>query len=81
MRLYLQVIWDHHSMCIVEKIIKIKRLFELVAEDAVIEDLLYYLLQGLVDNKMDIESYLKQVRSLSRDQFFKRALVKKMLDP
>jgi hypothetical protein len=40
------------------------RLLELVSEDAVIEDLLYYLQQGLVENKMDSESYLKVKRKV-----------------
>lgn len=46
-------------------------------EDAALDDSLYYLLKGLSDGVIDCEVFLKAVRKLSRDQFFKRLTVQK----
>eukprot|EP01114_Cavostelium_apophysatum_P016534 TRINITY_DN4726_c0_g1_i2.p1 TRINITY_DN4726_c0_g1~~TRINITY_DN4726_c0_g1_i2.p1 ORF type:complete len:467 (+),score=80.44 TRINITY_DN4726_c0_g1_i2:147-1547(+) len=54
------------------------QMFDLVSEDAALEDTLFYLTQALLDNKMDLEAYMKIHRSLARDQFAKRALAKKI---
>jgi len=54
------------------------QLFEVVAEDQAIEDVLYNINLGLIKGIMDCETYLKQVRLLSRDQFMARVLAKKV---
>ncbi|KAM9941918.1 hypothetical protein ACTFIT_005286 [Dictyostelium discoideum] len=55
-----------------------KQLLKLVSDDSTIEDLLYYLDKALHSNRISLEEYLKNVRSLSRDQFIIRATVKKV---
>lgn len=49
-----------------------------LSKDIAIEDTLYSLEQGLLNDKLDAQLYLKQVRMLSRKQFFHRALCKKI---
>jgi len=53
-------------------------MYDLVAEDAAIEDVLYYMNRALEHNKINLETFLKQHRQLARDQFYKRALCKKI---
>eukprot|EP01133_Synstelium_polycarpum_P004067 gene4067-4739_t len=55
-----------------------KQLLSLVSEDATIEDALYYLDKALHSNRITLEEYLKNVRSLSREQFMIRATVRKV---
>jgi len=55
-----------------------KQLLFLVAEDATIEDALYYLEKKLNSGSLDVDTYLKSVRSLSAEQFLKRATIKKV---
>lgn len=55
-----------------------KQLLYLVAEDATIEDTLYYLEKNLMNGELNLESFLKNVRSLSTEQFLKRATIKKI---
>jgi len=55
-----------------------KQLLYLVAEDATIEDCLYYLEKNLMNGELNVEIFLKNVRSLSTEQFLKRATIKKI---
>ncbi|EGC32743.1 hypothetical protein DICPUDRAFT_155276 [Dictyostelium purpureum] len=55
-----------------------KQLLKLVSDDSTIEDLLYYLDKALHSNRISLDEYLKNVRSLSRDQFMIKATVKKV---
>jgi len=55
-----------------------KQLLKLVSDDSTIEDLLYYLDKALHSNRITLEEYIKNVRSLSRDQFMIKATVKKV---
>ncbi|KAF9928755.1 hypothetical protein FBU30_002122 [Linnemannia zychae] len=54
------------------------QLFELVAEEIAIEDTIYYLDQALSQDKVELNAYMKHVRNLSREQFMKKALIKKV---
>jgi len=53
---------------------------EATAHDFAIADVMLELDKGLEDESLDLGSYLKQLRKLSRDQFMKRALAKKVYD-
>ncbi|TPX32551.1 hypothetical protein SmJEL517_g04355 [Synchytrium microbalum] len=53
-------------------------LIEVVAEDHSIDDALYCLGEAFSREKVDGPTYLKHVRLLAREQFLKRALVKKI---
>jgi ESCRT-I complex subunit TSG101 len=55
-----------------------KQLLLLVAEDATIEDTLYYLEKKLNNGQIDLDIFLKTVRSLCADQFLKRSTIKKI---
>jgi len=55
-----------------------KQLLYLVAEDATIEDSLYYLEKNMISGDLNIDTFLKNVRSLSTEQFTKRATIKKI---
>eukprot|EP01089_Gocevia_fonbrunei_P015682 TRINITY_DN4651_c0_g1_i1.p1 TRINITY_DN4651_c0_g1~~TRINITY_DN4651_c0_g1_i1.p1 ORF type:complete len:343 (+),score=59.82 TRINITY_DN4651_c0_g1_i1:54-1082(+) len=55
-----------------------QQMFNLVAEDATIEDTIYELDKALYAGHVDSEAYLKLVRSLSREQFHIRALALKI---
>jgi len=55
-----------------------KQLLYLVAEDATIEDTLYYLEKQLMNGELNLETFLKNVRSLSTEQFIKRGTIKKI---
>jgi ESCRT-I complex subunit TSG101 len=57
-----------------------QQMFDLVAEDAAIEDTLYYLNRALESGVIDVDSFLKAYRSLSREQFLKRALCTKVFE-
>ncbi|KAF9165290.1 hypothetical protein DFQ26_000338 [Actinomortierella ambigua] len=54
------------------------QLFELVAEENAIEDTIYALDKALIQDKIELSAYMKHVRTLSREQFMKRALIKKV---
>jgi len=54
------------------------RLLDLVAHDLAIEDTFYSLTKALDRERIDPTSYLKVVRSLAREQFFKKALAVKI---
>lgn len=55
-----------------------KQLLYLVAEDATIEDTLYYLEKKLIKGDLKLDAYLKTVRTLATEQFVKRATIKKI---
>jgi len=54
-----------------------KQLLQAHAEDAAVEDALYFLGESLRRGVVDCESFLKHVRNLSRKQFLLRATMKK----
>ncbi|KAI9090083.1 UEV domain-containing protein [Phlyctochytrium arcticum] len=54
------------------------QLFDVVADDHAIDDTLYYLGKALDAERVEPAIYLKHVRNLAREQFLKRALVKKI---
>ncbi|KAG0366172.1 hypothetical protein BGZ54_005719 [Gamsiella multidivaricata] len=54
------------------------QLFELVAEENAIEDTIYILGQALIQDKVELNVYMKHLRNLAREQFMKKALIKKV---
>ncbi|XP_055384215.1 tumor susceptibility gene 101 protein [Condylostylus longicornis] len=54
-----------------------KQLLNAYAEEASIEDAIYYLGEGFRTGVIDLEVFLKHVRSLSRKQFMLRAIMQK----
>jgi len=54
-----------------------KQIVNTVAEEAALEDTIYYLGNALGKEKMDLDQYLRTVRQLSRRQFLLRATLKK----
>jgi len=57
-----------------------KQLIQAVAQDSAIDDTLYCLDRALGEDAINFKNYLKQVRKLTREQFFKRALTQKILE-
>ncbi|KDE06540.1 hypothetical protein MVLG_03189 [Microbotryum lychnidis-dioicae p1A1 Lamole] len=57
------------------------QLLDLITEDAALEDTIYHLGRGLNSDvaKIDLDQFLRRVRSLARDQFIRRALINKIL--
>ena len=53
------------------------RLLNAYAEEAAIEDAIYYIGEALRNGVIDLEIFLKHVRQLSRKQFMLRALMQK----
>jgi ESCRT-I complex subunit TSG101 len=53
------------------------RILNAYAEEAAIEDAIYYLGEALRRGVVDLEVFLKNVRQLSRKQFMLRALMQK----
>lgn len=53
------------------------RLINAYAEEAAIEDAIYYIGEALRKGVIDLEVFLKQVRQLARKQFMSRALMQK----
>lgn len=56
-----------------------QQLIEAVAQDSAIDDTLYCLDRALGEDAINFKNYLKQVRKLTREQFFKRALTQKIV--
>lgn len=54
------------------------RMLRLVAENAALEDGLYYLDLGVTDSVITVEVFLKEIRRLARKQFVARATMKKV---
>ena len=56
-----------------------KQLFKCQASDLAIEDIFYLLDKGVQYLVLPVDTYLKHVRVLSREQFFHRATSQKMI--
>ena len=56
---------------------KIYRLLNTYADEAATEDAIYYLGEGLRRGVIELDVFLKNVRSLSRKQFMQRALMER----
>ncbi|KAK9375725.1 UEV domain-containing protein [Lipomyces chichibuensis] len=54
------------------------QLYELTADDLAIEDTIYVLGKALDRERISLDDFLKHVRTLAREQFMKRALVRKI---
>lgn len=54
------------------------QLYDLVAEDHAIEDTVYVLGRALDKDRIQLDPFLKHTRTLAREQFLKKALVKKI---
>ena len=54
------------------------QLLDALTESAAIEDALFSLDQALAENHVDIDTFLREVRRLSRIQFLRKALVLKL---
>ncbi|CAO3608256.1 unnamed protein product [Mucor hiemalis] len=54
------------------------QLFELVGDDNAIADTVYFLAKALNSERIDLATFMKYTRILSREQFMKRALIKKI---
>lgn len=52
----------------------------MIAEDAAYDDAYYQLEQLLAANKLDLQSFLKNSRTIAREQFMCRALIKKITE-
>lgn len=50
-----------------------------VAEEAACEDAIYYLTKALKKQRIGLDDYLRETRSLARKQFFQKALAKKIV--
>ncbi|KAJ5072916.1 tumor suppressor protein [Anaeramoeba ignava] len=57
-----------------------RQLFETYAEDASIEEAIYYLDKALKNKVLDFNEYLDQIRSLTQKQFLAKYLQKKVLE-
>ncbi|CAF1392169.1 unnamed protein product, partial [Rotaria sp. Silwood1] len=54
-----------------------KQLLQAYAEEHAIQDLLFYLADGLRRKSIGLDTYLKHIRELSRKQFILRATMRK----
>ncbi|KAI7889167.1 Vps23 core domain-containing protein [Mucor mucedo] len=54
------------------------QLYELVGDDNAISDTVYFLAKALNSERIDLATFMKFTRMLSREQFMKRALIKKI---
>ena len=54
-----------------------RQLMQLFAEELAIQDLVFYLSEGLQNKTISLDSFLKQVRFLSRKQFMLRATMQR----
>ena len=57
-----------------------EQMMQLIAEDRAIEDLLYALFVAFRESRMDLASYMRQLRLLTREQFEIRTLLKRARD-
>lgn len=64
--------WMRYVRCAI-----LYRLLNAFAEEAATEDAIYYMGEALRRGVIDLDVFLKQVRSLSRKQFMLRALMHK----
>jgi len=51
------------------------RIVNTFAEEAAMEDTIYYISEAFRSGKMDLEQFQKQIRALSRKQFMLRAIL------
>jgi ESCRT-I complex subunit TSG101 len=56
------------------------QLIDLVAEDNALSDTIYHVTRALDAERIDLDRYLKAVRSLAREQYMKRALIERILN-
>eukprot|EP00824_Muranothrix_gubernata_P003287 TRINITY_DN1402_c0_g1_i1.p1 TRINITY_DN1402_c0_g1~~TRINITY_DN1402_c0_g1_i1.p1 ORF type:complete len:396 (+),score=62.35 TRINITY_DN1402_c0_g1_i1:125-1312(+) len=56
------------------------QLIRVTAEDQALEDVVYFLNKALQNGKVDLDTYTRDVRDTTREQFFKRALSVKIYD-
>ncbi|KAL0076313.1 Vps23 core domain-containing protein [Phycomyces blakesleeanus] len=56
------------------------QMFDLVADDNAVVDTIYYLSKALNSECIDLATFMKCTRSLAREQFMKRALLKKITE-
>ncbi|OVA05361.1 Steadiness box [Macleaya cordata] len=54
------------------------KILECLAAEEAIEDVVYALDKAMVEGVVSLGDYLKQVRSLSRDQFFYKAMLEQL---
>jgi ESCRT-I complex subunit TSG101 len=54
-----------------------RQILQLYAEELSIQDLIYYLSEGLSRNSVSLENFLKQIRLLTRKQFMLRATMQR----
>jgi ESCRT-I complex subunit TSG101 len=54
------------------------QLVDLVAEDNAISDTIYHVTRALDAERIDLDRYMKAVRSLAREQYMKRALIERI---
>ncbi|KAG4091967.1 UEV-domain-containing protein [Neocallimastix lanati (nom. inval.)] len=54
------------------------QLVETIADESAIEDMIYYLGKALTSEQINLNYYLKHIRALSREQFLKKVLIKKI---
>ncbi|XP_030500864.2 protein ELC-like [Cannabis sativa] len=62
------------------EIVECESVLECLAGDTAIEDTIYAMDKGIEMGLMSFESYVKQIRSLAREQFYKRAFLLKFRD-
>ncbi|ORY23215.1 UEV domain-domain-containing protein [Naematelia encephala] len=55
------------------------QLIDLVAEDNAIEDTIYHMTRALDAERIDLDRFLKSIRTLAREQYMKRALIERIL--
>jgi hypothetical protein len=54
-----------------------RQIMQLFAEEMALQDLMYFLNEGLLHKTVSLDLFLKQIRFLSRKQFMTRALIQK----
>ncbi len=54
-----------------------RQIMQLYAEEMALQDLMYFLNEGLLHKTIGLDLFLKQIRFLSRKQFMSRALIQK----
>ena len=64
----------HSSKCAKANCASTFRILESVAQDHALEDAMYALKRGLEEGALDLSTYVKLIRKLSRQQFFCRAV-------
>jgi len=73
---------DDHEMSLDEAIVPAdgpaRQLFDCVSESGAIDDILFQLDRALSNDVIDLNTFLKEVRKLSRKQFMSRALAHKI---